>query len=385
MANQRIGVLCGGGHISSFNAGIRGILKGAEGKYNVLGFVGGYRGLRGGEYVELNPEMINPAVAGTFLGSPREKFADDELEEAARTVRELGLCGVITMGGNDHLSEAERLHSSMNLPVVGWPKTMDNDLSHTYFTLGFPTAVDVGAKMVRDSHTGAITNRKIYVVIPFGRNTDWVPAALATWGAADLIIPGEEEYSLGKVMDSLVSAYVRNGDKYGRPFAVAVMSEGAKIDGLASHIREGEIDSHGHQKLDPNKLAVVLREAAPAEIRGRLVVQPVTYVLRDSPPTPLDRNYATVAGRTCVEMISDGDFGMSVVFTRSPESNVVAKVSRATLKLVSEQRKLKPEGYVDYNNFSANGSFGEYYEPLFGKPPEKEQLIRELFPSLKTI
>lgn len=380
---KRIGIVYGGGHVSSFGSGTAGILHAARGKYDVLGFIDGYNGLENERHIKLEREMINPDVAGTALGSPRDKV---NVAKAKETMIKLDICGLIVMGGNDHLSEAERLYREGDLPVVGWPKTMDNDLSGTWFTLGYPAAVNLGSQIVKNSHSGAITNKKIYVFVPFGRDTDWVAAALGLWGGADFVVPAERRYFWEQIVEKMGSVYEANGTKYGRPFAVVVVAEGAKIDGLQSHVREDEIDTHGNLKLDPNKLAVLLKDEAPKELRGRLITQPVTYVMRDWPTVhEMDHNCAWEAGRECVNMIQRGEFGSSAVLRENVMKLGCIEVSSAPLQEVSRQRFAEPEGWIDYDGMVIRPEFGKYYEPLFGKPPELDRIVYESFPLLRKL
>jgi 6-phosphofructokinase 1 len=373
-----IGVVYGGGHVSSFGAGTLGILKQAGDRYNVLGFWDGYKGLDDGRFEPLKEDMINPDAAGTALGSPRGKV---DAGKVSHVIKKLGMCALIVEGGDDHMGEARRLYEA-GVPVVGWPKTMDNDLSGTCFTLGYPTAVDVGSRIVRCAHTGAITNKKVYAFVLFGRDTDWVTAGVGKWGGADFVVPGEAEYDWRRITEKMQTVYEENGRKYGKPFAVVAVSEGAKIKGLESHVRADEVDAHGNTKLDPIKLALLLKDAAPLNLQKIMITQPVTYMMRDSPPTVADKKYADEAGRECVKMVERGQFGSAAVFHRNDEG---FEVSTETLGVVSQKRHVRPEGWIDYENMTVEPRFGKYMEPLFGTPPEMDEIVFGAFPLLRKV
>jgi len=297
-------------------------------------------------------------------------------------MRDLGVDSLIVMGGNDHLSEALRLHEK-GIHVVGWPKTMDNDLSGTFFTLGYPTAVEVGSKILYNAHTGAVTNNKIYVYVLFGRNTDWVAAGVANWGGADLVVPAERSYSWDDIVGKITLKGDENGKKYGKNFAVVAVAEGAKITGLKTQFMTDEKDAHGNVKISPLQLCQNMLGASPNELRKRLIAEPVTYVMRNSPPSKIDAIMADAAGRECVKMIREGDFGSVPVFTR--KSNNKIGMTRKSLKEVSVQRFLSPEGWIDYDGMSVNSQFSKYYEPLFGHPNTGGEILNEAFPLLKTL
>jgi len=369
----RAGILYGGGHISSFMAGTAGFRTELPPDWELIGFEDGYAGLNSGRYRPITGDLIEPQKAGTFLGSTRDKA---DVEKALETRKRLQLDALLVMGGDDHLGEAQKLYEA-GLPVVGWPKTMDNDLSVTQFTLGYPTAVDVASRRLRNAHTGAVTNKRIYFVPMFGRDTDWVAAAAGLWGGCDFVVLGEKtEYPFGMIMDKVIGAYDANGTRYGRPFAVVAVAEGAHIKGVESHLRPGDIDKHGHMKIEPMKLALVIKDewkkSAPAAYRDVVAIDAITYEMRDCPPSPLDHEYAREAGAECARMVKEGDFGKSAVFKGEGHGY---RTERAPLSEVSKQRFMRPEGWAHYDDMTVNLALGGLYEPLFGKPPEKKDLV----------
>jgi len=374
---KRIAILTGGGHISSFHAGMLGICTQAEELgYEVIGFRDGYRGMVTDSWMPLTAEMIEPEKAGSLLGSSREQA---DAEAVKKAVAKHSLEALIVMGGDDHLGEAAKLAEG-GLPMVGWPKTMDNDLSKTYFTLGYPTAAMHGARMVREAHADALTSSRVHLITVFGRTTDWAACAVGVWGAADIIIPSEKycegvdegRYDMRHIFERVEEAVAANDERFGRRFAVVVVAEGADIDGLASHLNPDEFDAHGNPKIEPMKLAVTLK-AAFRDLGGKkypIAIDAASYILRNTKPTDLDRRLAEETGRACVRAVHDGTVGVSAVIRRPDLTLDVAPLAD-----VAAQRFMRPEKLYDYENMTILPGFADYYRPAFGDPPAKEDVI----------
>lgn len=376
---KRIGILTGGGHIASFHAGMYGICKQSDERgFEVIGFHDGYRGVVADSWMPLSADILEPNKAGSLLGSSRET-ADPEA--VRQTIRKHDLAALIVMGGDDHLGEASKL-AEEGCPMVGWPKTMDDDLSETYFTLGFPTAAMHGARMVREAHADAITNNRVHLITVFGRTTDWAACAVGVWGAADVLVPSEkylegvdeQRYDVQFIFERVEEALDANEKLFGRRFAVVVVAEGADIDGLQSHLNPDEFDAHGNPKIEPMKLAVTLK-AAFRDLGGKkypIAIDAASYILRNTMPTEVDRRLAEAAGRTCVRAIDDGRTGVSSIVTCEDGK---LGVDIAPLAEVAPQRFMRPEKFYDYENMAILPAFADYYEPAFGPAPTKESCV----------
>jgi 6-phosphofructokinase 1 len=361
---KRIGVLCGGGHVSTFHAGMLGILDRARDlEYEVIGFYDGYKGLEIGEYRRLDFGDIEEHKAGSIIRTSRSHADPERVKD---TMKKLGVDAIIVMGGNDHLGEAAKLYEE-DIPVVGWPKTMDNDLSETYFCSGFITAASIASNIVRNAYADAQTSRRIHLITVFGRNTDWVPWAAARWGRSDLVFPGEHGYDIEYLAEKVARVYDRYHD-------AVVVSEGLKVREMKDYIQPKEYDPHGNPKLDPNKLAVVLKDMFKKVLGNGypVSIESVTYVMRNSPPVENDRIFAFEAGEKCVDLIQDGNFGQCAIF-RLENSNVI--VGSAPLEKVSQQRFLKGMGFIDYENLVPTEESYRYYQPALGEPPRKREIL----------
>ena len=385
MKLEKIVVITGGGHISTFGAGLKGAaLEAEERDITLLGALGGYEGLEKGDLIPLSSEMIDEYKAGSIIGSKREKANPEKI---AATLRGQSIDGVVVLGGNDHLGEAAILAES-GLPIVGWPKTMDNDLSRTEFTFGFPTAVSIAAQGISEAHVDAVTNRRVDLIGLFGRNTDWVVATAGTWGGADLIIGGEApikdgttSYTLPELYTQIKEAARRNALLYGVPFAVVAVSEAAKISGLPNYVEMMPVkkDIHGNPKLQPAVLVSALAEALETYAKSlgekfSVTGDIITYAMRNKSPTDFERILGIEAGRETIRMLVERDTGKSVVLVNGGKYTL----GRAPLGEVKEQRKLLPEGHMDYGALKANQSLVHAYTQLLGEVPSKERHLEGL-------
>ena len=293
-------LLTGGGHISSFHGGINKIVElAARDGRTVIGIDKGCKGVKEHKGMILTPENVEwwETNAGSLLRSSRDKATLDDLLGIMNPENE----GMIAFGGEDTLGVAntmdEEYHrrTGQRLPLVGWPKTMDNDLSGTDFTLGYPTFVSVASQLTRNAFFNAYTNGVVHFVVVFGRGTDWAAAGTAYYGHADLVIGGEHRYTLQQVIDKVQEAYDKNKQLYnGRGFAVVVVSEGLKIDGLEPYTpktadEKEEKDAFGHPKLKPKIVALALENAVKKLTKIKSASETVEYDGRDSQPIDVDR------------------------------------------------------------------------------------------------
>jgi 6-phosphofructokinase 1 len=253
---------------------------------------------------------------------------------------------------------------------------MDGDLS-SFISLGWHTAVTVGSQQTRWHHHCAVTNRRIFFVGLFGRNTDWTLCGVTAYGGGDLGIPCELEYEFEFVLHRIEEAVKRNRERYGIEFAVVPYSEGTRIRGLKPPPDEHcSYDEHDLPKLQPEWIGMEL--ARNVQGRGlKAAFQAHTYDLRDTPPTAIDKRLSGMAGAECIHMILEGDFGKAVTF--EPDGRGFFQVARAPLQQVARQRKLEPTGLFDYDLLCPTQKFVDTYGDLFkeplGRPPAKDELV----------
>jgi 6-phosphofructokinase len=221
-----------------------------------------------------------------------------------------------------------------------------------------------------------MTYNRVFFVGLFGRNTDWVTAAVTAYGGGDLGIPCEKEYDWEDILERIKAAYNKNAANYGRGFAVVPYSEGACIRGVdpppANHC---SLDKHGLPKLQPEWLGLELVRLCK-EAKLSAAFQTHTYDMRDYPPTETDKTLSAMAGEKCMEMVLEREFGKAVVFKPIDDFYTV---DTAPLTQVAVQRKLSDTDYFDYQNLKTNASFirdyGNLFRPSLGDPPNKEALV----------
>lgn len=378
-----IAIITAGGHVSCFHAGMIGVARTAEENgLGVIGFKDGFQGAKNGEHYVLTAEYLNRYAnrGGSVIGSSRERLGTGDSEKIAVVLKKLrekkgiNVRGIVGMSGDDHLGQLHRLHTETGIPVVGWPKTIDNDLSHTYHTLGYPTAAMNAARAIRQGHDGAWTNNRVHIVTMFGRDTDWMVAAAGAWGAADLVVGGESAYDISQIYEKAAAAVMRNKGDYGREFAVIAVSEGTSLKekGIESHVDEASKDGHGNPKLVPERLALAI-QAGFKKIDKKLAtsIDVFTYdTLRNCPPTADDAHKAYQAGAMCARKIIAGESDICVVIKNEGDF-----LSTAPLSEVARKRYLAQEGFMDYEKMQPTQAFVDYYTPLFGGRPSREEVL----------
>lgn len=363
---KRIAILTGGGHISPLNSGIAAVITNAQKHgWEVIGALNGWQGMQEDRFVDL--DLSQPHIeslsygGGTVIKSSRTKPI---LTRVTENLSKRRIDGVIAMGGDDTLGAAARLHEDYDIQIVGWPKTMDNDLSETYCCLGYPSAVHTAAQCLRNSFDGAYSHNRIAIVSMFGRDTDWVVVGAGAYGHADVIIPAEKEYSLDDILMRIEEVYNQNAG-----CAVVAVAEGAKLTGLESHVQTEDIDQFGHYKLDPHLLVVSLGAAIRnfSKKRGkeiRCTLLSLTYQLRNGPPLDIDRRLAMEAGQYCVDLLADNRGGEMATITLNQDQLEVASAVPLTEAAVT--RPITGTGYFNYETLRAGTDFFKYAAPFLG-------------------
>jgi 6-phosphofructokinase 1 len=320
---MRIGVLTGGGDCPGLNAAIRAVVVGGSVGFGdrSVGFLDGWRGAIENDAVELDVERCRGILThgGTILGSSRTNpFAtEDGPGRVLATASAQGLDALVAIGGDDTLGAAGRLFE-LGLPVVGLPKTIDNDLSGTEVTFGFDTAVQIATDAIDRLQTTAESHHRVMVCEVMGRHVGHIAlhAGLAG-GAAEILIP-EVPFSLEAVCDRLVARH--NG---GRFFSTVVVAEGAvPAPGEdAERAREATASPSGADQFGHARLRGV-GEFVATEIERRTGYESRATVLghiqRGGTPTAFDRVLATRYGAGALEALHEGAFG-TMVALRSGE------------------------------------------------------------------
>lgn len=306
---MRIGVLTGGGDVPGLNAAIRAVTRRAfQYGWEVRAIKSGWAGLIEGNITPLTSEQVSGIlhIGGTILGASRvNPFKDKALVRSCLdNIEAFGLDAVVVIGGEDTLGVGARL-AEMDAPVVGVPKTIDNDVPGTDYTIGFDTAVTMVAECLDRLHTTASAHHRAIVVEVMGRHTGWIAVIGGMAGGADYIFTPEVESSIEKVC-----RHVQERWKRGKRFSIIVVSEGAQIKEIVYTEDDlGGKDEFGHVRLDRRGLGETVAKEIERHtgFETRCVV--LGHLQRGGSPTGFDRVLATRLGAFAVELIKEGKFG----------------------------------------------------------------------------
>jgi len=304
----RIGVLTGGGDCPGLNAAIRAIVRRSIGRHGhaVMGFRDGWRGPLEGAYSELTVESTRGILprGGTILGTSRTNPFKREGGPARlrETLEGLRVDGLIAIGGEDTLGAAARLHREHGLPVLGVPKTIDNELGATDQTFGFDTALHVATEAIDRLHTTAESHNRVMVVEVMGRHAGWIALHSGVAGGADVILVPERPFDVDEVCRLIERRHAR-----GRSFSIVVVAEGAlPQEGTMATVSAGT-DEFGHERLGG------IGQRLEREIESRTGYETRATVLghtqRGGTPTAYDRVLATRFGIAAADAANDGRWG----------------------------------------------------------------------------
>jgi ATP-dependent phosphofructokinase / diphosphate-dependent phosphofructokinase len=305
----RIGVLTGGGDCPGLNAAIRAIVRKAIDRYGhaVVGFRDGWRGPLENMHDELTIESTRGILprGGTILRTSRTNpfKSEDGPDRIRENLAGLHLDGLIAIGGEDTLGAAARLNAEHDLPVIGVPKTIDNDLGATDMTFGFDTAVQVATEAIDRLHTTAESHNRVMVVEVMGRHAGWIALHSGLAGGADVILIPERPFDIEEVC-----RLIRRRHSRGRYFSIVVVAEGAMPQEGTMEVVEGEKDQFGHARLGGmgQRLEHEIEERTGYETRATVL----GHVQRGGTPTAFDRVLATRLGIAAIDAASERRWGV---------------------------------------------------------------------------
>lgn len=306
---MRIGVLTGGGDCPGLNAAIRAIVHRASMLgHEVYGVREGWAGLLDSGDVRLLTSENTSGIlhlGGTILGSSRTNPArsEDELRQVEENLQRHDIDALATIGGDDTLSVSAKL-SERGVAVVGIPKTIDNDVPHTEWCIGFDSAAQVVGEALDRLHTTAESHRRVMVVEVMGRDAGWLAMIGGVGGGADLIIIPEQPVTI----DGVVEHVQRRMDA--RRFSIVVIAEGATVEGTEAVAAGGRVDQFGHAQLATRGIGTRLAEAIEACTGVEARVTVLGHVQRGGSPSIFDRVLATRMGATAIDWIHDGSTGV---------------------------------------------------------------------------
>ena len=220
-------MLTGGGDCPGLNAVIRAIVRQGERVHGdeIVGFLDAWDGVRTRKTMPLTVETMRGTLprGGTVLGTKRGSPFDTDsgVEEVAATISDLGLDAIIVVGGNGSISVAWRLHEEHGMPIVGIPKTIDNDIVGTDVTFGFHTAVQIATDAIDRLHTTAESHDRVMVVEVMGRHSGWIATHAGIAGGATIVLIPEQPFDIEEVCRRLsrVTARVATRRSWSSPRA----------------------------------------------------------------------------------------------------------------------------------------------------------------------
>src|ERR671934_849723 len=294
---MRVGVLTGGGDCPGLNAVIRGVARRSFARgHEVVGVLEGWRGLVDGLFTPLGPREVSGLLprGGTIIGATRTNpfRLDGGAERVLEHFGSEGLDALVAIGGEDTLGVAARLYAEHDFPVVGVPKTIDNDLSATDYTFGFDTAVFVATEAIDRLHTTAESHNRVMVVEVMGRHTGWIAVMAGIAGGADVILVPERPVTVERCCELIAARHAK-----GKDFSIVVVSEGWELryaSGESRLVETGDEDQFGHARLGG------VGDALAGEIQARTGfetrVTTLGHIQRGGSPTAHDRVLATRYG-----------------------------------------------------------------------------------------
>jgi 6-phosphofructokinase 1 len=378
--NKKLGILTGGGDVPGLNPAIKAVVETALDRgWEVLGVRRGWGGLlhcnldspqaqknlfmpltrnvvrtidrTGGTFLHTsrtNPQRVKSADMPDFLHGMAEPVEGegetaiyDFTPHVLKVLDYLEVEALVTIGGDDTLSYAARLHRE-DFPVVAIPKTMDNDVYGTDYCIGFSTAVTRSVNFITDLRTPTGSHERIAVVELFGRNSGETSLIAAYLADVDRAIISEVPFDAEKLALLLVQ------DKYSNPsnYAIMTISEGAReLGGDLIHY-EGDEDAYGHKKL--GGIGKLLGERLKAITGENIIYQQLSYLMRSGAPDSLDRMVAVSYGLLAMDLVSQGRSGRMValrdgMYTHVPLNRVISGVKRVDVDEMYDRDQYQPK------------------------------------------
>ena len=311
LARMKIAVLTGGGDAPGLNAVIRGVVRQATvDGHEVIGFLDGWRGVMDNESMPLTVQGCKGLLTrgGTVLGTTRiNPFMEDDGRDRCRLAFDTeGVDALIAVGGEGTLSCANEMYN-LGFPVVGVPKTIDNDIGLTEFTFGFATAVDIATEAIGRLHTTAESHDRVMVVEVMGRHVGHIATWAGLAGGATVTLIPEKPFDIDEVCAALGRRH--EGGKYA---SIVVVAEGAKPVPGSFDVPEDTFDEFGHVKLGGIGELVAQAIAKKTNFETRTTV--LGYVQRGGEPSAFDRVLATWFGVEAARAAHDQDFGSMIAY-----------------------------------------------------------------------
>jgi phosphofructokinase-like protein len=330
---MRVGVLTGGGDCPGLNAVIRAVGRRVMDRgHELVGVLEGWKGLVEGLFEPLGPREISGLLprGGTIIGTTRTNpyKLDGGVDRVLEHFSSAALDALVAIGGEDTLGVAARLNEERDFPVVGVPKTIDNDLSATDYTFGFDTAVWIATEAIDRLHTTAESHNRVMVVEVMGRHTGWIAVMSGIAGGADVILIPELPISIDEACDD-----IRRRHERGKDFSIVVVSEGFELEGADE---AADVDQFGHVRLSERGVGAALAKEIELRTGFETRVTVLGHVQRGGSPTPRDRVLATRYGLKAADLVEERKWGRMAALRGDDIVDVALKEATAELKTVPD-------------------------------------------------
>jgi ATP-dependent phosphofructokinase / diphosphate-dependent phosphofructokinase len=336
----RVGILTGGGDCPGLNPAIRAVVRTAAlYNYEVIGFLGGWRGALKNETRPLTLDHIDDLLikGGTVLGTSRTNPYKEKnpVEAVKASLAANKMEALIAVGGEDTVGAGAKLFAD-GVPIVAIPKTIDNDLDATEFTLGFPTSVEIVTECIDRLKTTAESHDRVIVVEVMGRHAGWLTAYSGIAGGADFVAVPEFPSKLSDIVATIERLRAR-----GKKYAIVAVAEGAKViddDGKELQMASAQpVDSFGHVQL--GGVADLVKDAIKKKTGYDTKSTILGHIQRGGSPSAFDRIISTAFGVRAMQLVRDKEYGKMPALKGGKIQ--VVKLSEATGKL----KTLSPELY----------------------------------------
>lgn len=339
---RSIGIMTCGGDCPGLNAAIRAVVyRAAQRDTSVIGFKDGFAGLAHDDFIDLNRENTSDILGrgGSILGCSGFNPWNDVPntgDQVAANFKKHNLDALISIGGNSSMGTAMRAFEH-GIPIVGIPKTIDNDVAGTDVTIGFDTAVATAVDAIERLRTTAESHDRVMIIETMGRDVGWIAVAAGIAGGADLVLTPEEQ-----VDPEEVAEFVRHRRANGKEFTIIVIGEGVTFKGEDTQfgkMREG--DRYMHLSGVGAALADRLEKIEPK--KWKLTVSVIGHLQRGGPPSSTDRILASRLGVRAVDVALDGPHGNMLAvlngeFALTPLDQVDGKLKAVDAELLKDAR-----------------------------------------------
>ncbi len=361
--NKTVLVFTGGGLAPALNSTLYGVINAA--KKNNIKILGGMFGwaslLDNGKIINLSNIDISSIknIGGTFLRSSRFNplVYKNGLKQVKKQIKKYNIDYIIAIGGNDTMGAAHKLFQE-GIPIIGVPKTIDNDLSETYWSPGFPSAAHYLASFTEEiKKDAAYALSRIYIIESLGQDAGWLTAA-ASFGHADVIIPPEKKVDLNKLLEIIKKRYKENGN-----YATVVIAQEVNFKQKLERLNNAQLDQYNTKRS--SYICLALKEKIEKALKNVTVkaLYPGNY-LQSGHPINIDKQTAIKLGQKAIELVKKRESGKMTCLIKNKNNQI--KISDTELNRVIKYNPM-PDDYFDWKKFQVTKKYIDYMKPIFGK------------------